>query len=157
MTFLRIRPTLKQSQFTIPHCPHAGGVAANLESILNFRAEKMGIQGRRISKFCRRKECQFRLEARRIIQLFPASPDLAVRLSFFVRLWLGTNRIGRRRHLRPTDKRFLIWAFVVDGNILHTFYKTVWNPRWQTGRCQNACPFEIIWKSVFGMTFGYKQ
>ena len=78
--------------------------------------------GRRISKFCRRKECQFRLEARRIIQLFHVGlPRFSCQIIIFCQIMIGNKSYWRRR-LRPTEKRFLISTFVVNGESLHTNY-----------------------------------
>ena len=61
--------------------------------------------GRRISKFCRRKECQFRLEARRIIQLFRVGlPRFSCQIIIFCQIMIG-NKSYLRRRLRPTEKK----------------------------------------------------
>ena len=92
----------------IGSCSHCTFVRASLKTLewgFDFKSAKWS----RISKFCLRKECQLRLEARRIIQLFPVGlpPDLAVRLSFFRQIMIG-NKSYWRRHFKPTDNRFLI-------------------------------------------------
>ena len=54
--------------------------------------------GRRISKFCRRKECQFRLEARRIIQLFHVGlPRFSCQIIIFCQIMIGNKSYWRRR------------------------------------------------------------
>lgn len=80
------------------------------------RAEKCKMERRRrISKFCLRKECQLRLGARRIIQLFS---DLAVRLSFFCQIMIGNKSYWRG--VISNQRNSSSDAFAADGNILHT-------------------------------------